>query len=352
MKILKMKEKNKNGYPQKINWAIVGLGSQAEVIAKAIKSAKNSELLAVVSKSKERAKEFAGHCGVKNYFDSLAGLFKKLPGVNSVFIASATNEHASQAVLSLKFKKNVLCEKPMAPSPKEARIIELAVKKSRVKFGVDFHLRNHPLIREAKTIITSGKLGKILLADMNWSIGRIGETRLPPLNQYKKWREDIRKSGGGAITARGVHLFDLLRFLTQKEVEEVKAFTDNGAGGGADTLAIGLLRLGDTFAKITTGRKLPNSLNDIVIYGSQARLILKGVLTPGAASSLEIFSDRQDRLEKQPALNLYQKEIEDFNSLILGKRGVTATVQDGIKNVLITDAFLKSAKTGQSIRIS
>lgn len=338
-----MKKSKKN------RWAMVGLGLQAEKIAAAIKNSKNNELVAVADKNKSRAKEFAKIFGIKSFFNSYSGMLRQKDiGIDAVFIASANFEHAKQSLLALKYKKHVLCEKPMALSEKEGLMIKKEVLKNHLIFKVGFHLRYHPLIQEAKKIIKSGKLGKIVLIEMNWSAGRPGEKILPPLNKFMKWREDIKKSGGGAIMARGIHLFDLLRFITNQEIKEISAYTDNASKNRVETLSLGILKINDIFAAIATSRRIPYSRNDAVIYGSNGRIILHDAFAADGSGTMELreFNGHSVKKKLPKKINLYQKEIEGFY-----KNNCAATADDGLKNIIITKAFLNSARRKKSVSI-
>src|SRR3989344_8042345 len=127
---------------KKIKWAIIGLGAQAEKIARAIRSSRNGILAAIADVNMKRSGEFAEKFNIKAKFNSLERLLK-YPELNAVFIASPNYMHAAQSISALNAKKHVLCEKPMCLSLKEALSVKKAVKKNNVKFGVGFHLRFH-----------------------------------------------------------------------------------------------------------------------------------------------------------------------------------------------------------------
>ena len=137
---------------KKINWAIIGLGAQAEKIAKAIRDSRNGVLTVVADKNIKRAAEFAKNFNAKAFLNDLGKLLRH-PQVDAVFIASPNHMHASQSISALNAKKHVLCEKPMALSLREALAVKKSASKSKIMFGVGFHLRFHPLFKEVKMII-------------------------------------------------------------------------------------------------------------------------------------------------------------------------------------------------------
>ncbi len=317
---------------KKIRWGIIGLGAQANNIARSIIGSKNGVLFAVAGKSPRRAKQFAEKYGAA-HSGAIRGLLNNSQ-VDAVFIASPSYEHAKHVLLASAAKKHILCEKPLALSVKDGRRIASAVKKNRVRLAVGFHLRHHPDIQKTKALISSGKLGIISLIQAQWCVGRPGAAKLPPLPAHMKWRENFKKSGGGAVIARGTHLFDLISYLTGKEPISVSALTDGGKKSKIDTTAVGILEYKKFFATIITSRIIPRLDDSIGIYGNKGHIELRGVMAPNGKK------------------NLWQMEIEDFGDAILRKKTMkSASLKDGLMNVAVTEAFVKSAYTGKKTKI-
>lgn len=337
---------------QKIKWGIVGLGLQATRIATAINSSRNGTLAAVVSKEAERAEAFARSFQAHASFSSMADMLHQ-PDIEAVFIASETHHHTTQTLLACKAGKHVLCEKPFALRAKDGEAMIAIAKIGKVYLGVGFHLRFHPAILRLRDIIQQSVLGTVTLIEADWSVGKTGEVTLSALPKHMQWRENPKKSGGGALMARGVHLFDLVRFLTGSEISEVAGITDTKTAGVVDTLAIGMLRLKNaTIVNITTSRRIPCARNEIIVYGTNGRVRLSGALQPNEKATLELLLGEKRSLETFESEDLYRKEIEQFGDLLRdGLTGNVATGEDGLASVRITEAFLKSAKTGVSLSL-
>ena len=327
-----------------LRWAIVGLGKHAKVLADAMKSARQ-ELVAVVGRE-QHAKPFL--TGPVKRFDSLSDALEGAE-FDAVCIASPNFRHAGEATESLRAEKHVLLEKPMALSMEEARSIEAAAKKSGTICMIDFHLRQHPTVRRAKEILESGALGEVISIDMRWSVGSPGGV-LPELPEAMQWRDDPKLAGGGAIMARGVHLFDLLRFLSGSEIVEVSALSD-ATTQTVDRTMVGLFRLtnGST-ATILTSKKLTGARNGIEIAGTEGSLWLDNV--GGGNATMRITDAEGAKEESYPASDLYASV---FKSFALSRENMTnpgATLEDGLASVAITEAFQKSAQTGRTTRPS
>lgn len=298
---------------KKMPWAVVGMGLQGNRLMRAIQSSRGAELIATAS---ERKKE------------SFVQVLKD-ENIDAVAIATPNDKHAKQIIAAASAGKNILCEKPLALSMREARTIARAVKKNRVQCFVNYHLRMHPDAQRARALIKQKKLGDLTYIEMQWSIGGLAQKNLPALPRHMRWRESPSQAGGGALMARGVHLFDLLRFITGQEVREVRAWSD-ATRTAVDRTAIGVFSLDSGIpAVITTSKSTPDADNRIVIYGTKGKLVLRDMFTADPHT-------------------MYVAVFGAFADALRGKKTALATLEDGIAAVAMAEAFISSAKRGQA----
>jgi len=132
----------------------------------------------------------------------------------SIVVVAVINKNAKKICISaLKNYKNVLCEKPMGISFKEALEIYKAVEKFKVKFKCGFNHRYHPAIQEAYKLYSQKKIGKVMyIRGTHGHGGRKGYD--------KEWRAKKQLSGGGELLDQGSHLIDLCNWFF--EFEKVK----------------------------------------------------------------------------------------------------------------------------------
>lgn len=247
----------------------------------------------------------------------------KNKNVDAVAIATPNDQHAKQVIAAARAGKHILCEKPLALSMREARAMALAVKKNNVRCFVNYHLRMHPEVLAARETLHKKKLGELTYIDMHWSIGGLADKKLPPLPRHMRWRESPAHAGGGALMARGVHLFDLLRFLTGEEVVEVRGWSDATKTQVDRTMSGIFVLASGTPASITTSKIIPGADNHITLYGSKGKLVLH-----------DVFSD-----DPQP---LYTKVFDTFTDALSNKKTPLATLDDGVATVALTEAFMRS----------
>ncbi|CAI9401079.1 Gfo/Idh/MocA family protein [Aestuariimicrobium sp. T2.26MG-19.2B] len=144
---------------EKVRWGIIAPGHIAEKFAKAVTSLPDeAELVAVGSRSAERAADFAGRWGIPHSHGSYAELVAR-DDLDVVYVASPHNLHGEQAELAMRAGKHVLVEKPLSESLHSSRsIIETAADQG-VFCMEAMWTRCNPLVMQARQLIADGALG-------------------------------------------------------------------------------------------------------------------------------------------------------------------------------------------------
>jgi xylose dehydrogenase (NAD/NADP) len=317
-------------------WGIVGLGAQGERLANALKTAKRP-LVGVAGNDATHVLAFARRFEARP--EDLTALAQD-EEIDAVCVASKNSEHVQQVIAALKGGKAVLCEKPMALTLVDGEKILRAARRTKRYCAVDFHLRMHPAFQEAREMIRRGTLGDLRFIEMHWSIGSWDKS-FAKLPAHMRWREDFAEAGGGALMARGVHLFDLIRFITGQEIRAVNAYAD----GDIDRTTAGFAYL-DTgaVASVVTSKVLPGAENRIALYGSKGSLILTNIFLGDARAQLMYANARGTKKSFRKTGNLYAAVFKEFEK---GERGLLADVSDGLAVMRITKAWQESSRTGR-----
>jgi 1,5-anhydro-D-fructose reductase (1,5-anhydro-D-mannitol-forming) len=329
---------------KRVFFGIVGLGAHGHRIARALTASSTARLLAIASTDGARAASFAREYGAPLAFDSYDKLLKE-PRLDAVFIASQNDRHAAEIIAAARAGKSILCEKPLALSKDEGRRITAAVEKSGVALGVGFHFRHHPLFEKARLLIAARAIGEIRALEMHWSHDYSG---LPPLSAHMAWREDIRRSGGGVLMARGIHLLDLARFLTGEEISEVYARTSPPTG--IDVTMTAIARVRNALATITASRGFSGA-DRVAIIGNQGRMELLDAFTVDGTGTLTLAGTTRKRIVFSKKHDVYAREIEAFSARLLGASSMGAALHDGLALIAIADAVKTSARTGTLARV-
>jgi len=118
---------------QIIRWGIIGVGDVCEIKSgPAFYKAPNSQLLAVMRRDGDKARDFAQRHQVPLYYSDADALLAN-PDINAVYIATPPAFHKDYAIAALKAGKNVYIEKPVTLNAAECDDIIRTERETRKK---------------------------------------------------------------------------------------------------------------------------------------------------------------------------------------------------------------------------
>ncbi len=134
-----------------------------------------------------------------------------------IFICAYNTVLAEYTIKALEKGIHVFCEKPPAMTISELdKVLDAYNKTDRLlKYG--FNHRYHYSVMEAKKIIDSGKMGKLL-----WMRGVYGKAG--SIDYDKNWRNYKKYSGGGILIDQGIHMLDLIRYLSAEKFNKINSY--------------------------------------------------------------------------------------------------------------------------------
>lgn len=183
----------------------------------------NTEIAGFYDNQEERATGLVLKYGGKVYL-SVEDMLGD-PSIDAISVCLPNHLHAPVTIAALQAGKHVLCEKPMALTMEESgEMLEVAEKTGKVLM-IGHNQRLLPAHRKAKEVLKEGQLGKPLFFQSNfkhsgpenWSINHSRST----------WFFSEAQAHFGVFGDLGSHKLDILRFLTDSEVDEIMttAFT-------------------------------------------------------------------------------------------------------------------------------
>jgi len=227
-----------------------------------------------------------------------------------------------------------------------------ACNKNKVKLGVDFQNRYHPAHVEAHRLIQDGKLGEIYVAKAQYCHGFMHG------HWEGSWRDEPGVAGGGALMATALHPIDLLRFLLDSEVEEVWArCAIQTPYHSVDEMVYAMLKFQNGVQGVViSGLLAPRSDDDVVLYGSKAKITCKGtvgmplrgeLLVDGDSISMKMGFPTDD-----PIPGNYIRLVEAFNRCIEEDTEPGISGYLGLQMVRIANAIIESNSQGKAIKIT
>ncbi len=257
-----------------LRWGVIGPGTIANDFTAAVHSYTDQRVVAVASRSSERAGRFAVKHGVDRAYGSYAELLND-PEVDIVYIATPHSEHHRLALMSLAAGKHALIEKPIALSALQAQEIAAAAAAADRLAAEAMWTRYLPQFDVLRQVLDRGDLGEVRLAtaDIGWQ----ASPDAPP-------RSISAALGGGAALDMGVYGFWFAHFAIGPaiEVRALGSLTDSGID---DQSVVALRADGGRQASVTTSMAVTNT-GMAAIIGTAGRVqFLDPFVFPGGFSA-------------------------------------------------------------------
>ena len=340
-------------------------------------------LKAVCGRDGVKAAEFATNWGYESVETDWKAMIAR-PDIDLIDIAATNNVHAEIAIAAAKAGKIVMCEKPLGMNPAESLKMVAAVEKAKVPNMVWYNYRRAPAVTLAKMIIDEGKLGKIFhyrakfLQD--WTINAD-----VPQGGPGTWRLDVGVAGSGVTGDLLAHCIDTAMWLngsidsvtgmTETFVKERKhALTGKKQKVGIDDASAFLARFSNgslaTFeaTRYARGHK---ALYTLEINGEHASLAWdlhdlhrlqwfdhRDPSTVRGWRSIHISDGDQPYMKHWwiPGVQIgfehtFTHQVADFLAGIESGKPAAPTFRDGLATDYVTDAVLKSAKSGKWVNV-
>jgi myo-inositol 2-dehydrogenase/D-chiro-inositol 1-dehydrogenase len=326
--------------------AVLGTGLIGSVHAKNVARHPGAELAAVYDVNVEFAKRAAATTGTKVAAD-LAEIFDN-PEIQAVVIATPTNTHVEYLRRAAQAGKAIYCEKPIGLDYQEAQQAVEAVRAAGAAAMLGFNRRfdpNHAALREE---VKSGTVGNLEIIQMT-SRG----PNLPPMSYLP--------TSGGQLRDQTVHFFDLLRWISEDEPEEVYVF---GAAlvdpkvaevGDIDTSIVAIRLSRGTLCQIDCSRRTGYGYDErIEVFGSKGlvesrRQRFRGVSRYIGDKVIEdgLHAGWFERIEQS-----YYQALDAFVGAITKGIPPSPSLQDGLKAQLLADKATESLKSGQPVKFT
>jgi len=327
---------------------LIGAGSSAANIAETISQTQGLQLMAISDIKKEAAQALATKYSVAVVTDDYKELCKR-NDIDFVVISVPHALHYEIAMFALNQGKHVLVEKPIATKVKDGEEMIALARKKNVKLGVHFQCRFFDAVQEAKKIIDSGKLGKILQVNVSvmWSRDQ---------DYYLKsaWRGKWNSVGGGSLINQSIHTIDEMVYLVGKikklygfwahRIHQIEVDDNACACFNFENGAFGTLQ-----TSTSSGAAFPGKL---IIFGSEGAIEIDGnILTihkkDGTTEKIDYAAKTGGQVAsatdpRKFSITAHQRLISDFRDAINEKREPLVNGEEGLRALKIVCAVYES----------
>ncbi len=222
---------------RKIKWGIIGCGDVTEVKSgPAFNKVKNSELVAVMRRDGEKAKDYASRHNVPKWYSNASELIHD-HDVNAIYIATPPSSHEEYTMAAFDAGKPVYVEKPMSVDAASARRMANVAREKKLKLVVAHYRNAQPLFNGIKQLLTEKLLGDVRFVKSELYKPSLSAAELEvPKNA---WRVDPSIAGGGLFHDLAPHQFGLMNYFFG-EAEKVSGTSLNqGSLYEADDMVAG-----------------------------------------------------------------------------------------------------------------
>ena len=327
---------------KKLRVAVIGAGRIGKLHANNLKTrVPGAELVAVSDVYEPAAKELAETLAIPYFTND----YKKVladPDVDAVFICSSTDTHSPISIEAARAGKHIFCEKPIDHDLDKIREVLDEVKKAGVKYQVGFNRRFDRNFKRVHEAVKSGALGDVQIVKVTSR-----DPEAPPISYVKV--------SGGIFVDMTIHDFDMVRYLSGSEVEEVSAFgaclvnPEIGKAGDVDTCVIMLKFANGALGVIDNSRQ--------AVYGYDQRVEVfgsKGCITADNETPNNTTLYTADGVTSEKPLwfflerynDAYINEECEFVEACLNGTETPVGAFDGLQPVLIAIAAKESCEKG------
>ncbi|HZZ61817.1 MAG TPA: Gfo/Idh/MocA family oxidoreductase [Roseiarcus sp.] len=371
---------------KKLNVGMIGYGFMGRTHSNAFGKvdrffdlAREPALKAVCGRDGEKAKAFADNWGYESVETDWRRLLAR-PDIDLIDIASPNDTHAEIAIAAADAGKMVMCEKPLGRNAGEAAKMVAAVERAKVPNMVWYNYRRVPAVTLAKQLIDEGRLGKIFhyrakfLQD--WTISKD-----LPQGGAALWRLDVGVAGSGVTGDLLAHCIDTAMWLnggiasvtavTETFVKErMHTLTGKVEPVGIDDASLFLARFSNgSLASFEATRyaRGHKALYTLEINGEHASIFWdlhdlhrlqyfdhrdEGIVR--GWKSLHITDSDHPYMKHWwvPGLQIgyehtFIHQVADFIEGLDSGKAAAPTFRDGLATDQVTDAVLRSARSGQ-----
>lgn len=321
--------KIKSPVVKKLKWGVAGCGRFTELtFIPTMKFLRRSSLHSCFSHNLNRAKELAEISGASGYFNNFDDFLKS--DIDCVFIGSVNAHHYEQVIKAAEAGKNILCEKPLSITSKQAEEMVEACKKNNVLLAVNYVHRMHPHIIKVRELIKNQRIGKLVSVNVSFNLD------FPPGNNFRFNKE---LSGGGALRDLGTHMIDLLRFFGG-EIAEINGYMDNIIYNyEVEDFASAIVKYENgNYGSFNVSYNTKKAFNRIEILGHTGAISVENFIgVKGSPSKLTIQLDGEAKKSFRKRGNKFLFMMRAIQKSFLKNQTPPVTGEDGVINMKIME---------------
>lgn len=312
-------------------------------MAPAFAGAENALLMAVASRSLEKAEATAQKHGIPRAYGSYEELLAD-PEIEAVFIPLPNDLHAEWTLRALAAGKHVLCDKPAALTYADAKRMADAAKQAGLRLMEGFMYRHHPQHDRIMEIIRSGEIGE--------TAHFRGVFTYPAERDTGNIRWNAAR-GGGSFLDTGVYPVNAARLHFGNEPVSVCAAAAMDKELGVDIHACAVLEWADgRTASIECGFDQAFTSRYEVAARAGVATAERAFQVGEAGVTITVRVGDETRTELLPHIEQYTREVVHFGECVRGPANPLWPGEDGVKQARVVEALRRSIREKRRVEIA
>lgn len=331
---------------RKVKWGVLGAAKIAvEKVIPAMVGHKDFEVVAIASRSQERAKAAAEKLSIARYYGSYEQLIAD-PDIDVIYIPLPNDLHVPYTLKCIEAGKHVLCEKPLVLKSEEIQQLIDARDKHQVKVGEAFMVRSHPQWIKTKEIVQNGELGEVELVHGFFSYHNIDPNNIRNKTEH----------GGGGIWDIGCYPVFTSRMVLGEEPKRLVASLEYDADFGTDKIASVIMEFPSTRVVFSVSTQLV-PYQRMHFFGREKDLEVRIPFNAPPDRPCEIKIGSGNLLGEDTGTltfdvcNQYTLQAEDFTRAVVENSDVPVPLENTLANTRILEAIFLSAKEDRWVHL-
>jgi predicted dehydrogenase len=323
-----------------VRFGIVGAGGIAQAYAQAFETCNLARIVAVADVRAEAAQALAErlHCQPYHTYQALA----ERQDLEAVIVCTPPSSHPEVCLHFLERRVHVLCEKPLSINVASARAMLEAADKAGVLLTMASKFRYVADVIRAKSIVTSGILGTLVLFENAFT------TRV---DMASRWNSNPAVSGGGVLIDNGTHSVDLMRYFLGPlaEVQVVEGRPIQGLPV-EETVRIFVRSISGVMGSSDLSWSIDKQVDSYMnIYGSYGTIAVgwkESKYRPSSGRDWVVFGKGYDKTQA------FRRQISNFSRAVRGEEALLITAQDALASVEVVEAAYTALRQNHWTRVA
>jgi predicted dehydrogenase len=328
-----------------LRWGILGVAGINRRLLPAFKASTTAELVAIASRSKEKAAAAADAAGIPAAHGSYEALLAD-PQVQAVYVPLPNHLHAEWTRKAADAGKHVLCEKPLTPDAASAAEVVAYCRAKGVRLLDGFMWPHHPRTKQLKAFLDGGGIGRVRAVNAAFTFTLTG---LPTSNI----RMQPEAAGGGLLDVGCYPVYAIRHFLG---AEPVEAYATATFVNGVDVALAGVLTFADGItAHFDCGFTRPLR-TWVEVVGTEAVVRVPNLWIPDERAAYEVHRQSREfghsvETVETPGHDQMVCMIDELAFAVAETREAVPNPSEAVNTLRVLDAVARSARERRPVAV-